>query len=175
MSITDADLQQHAAALAEALLARRWRLATAESLTGGWIAKVCTELPGSSAWFDCAFVTYSPQAKQQMLGLPAALLEEAGVVSEAVAAAMASAALARSQADIALAVTGLAGPGGGCPSLPVGTVCVAWVDRERIACQPPPWTSTWQLRGDREQIRRQTVGHALLKLGDMLNNTVSAC
>lgn len=162
--MTDADLQQRAARLADLLLARRWRLATAESLTGGWIAKVCTEIPGSSAWFDRAFITYSPQAKQEMLGLPASMLEQAGVVSEAVAAAMASAALARSQAEMVVAVTGLAGPGGGSAATPVGTVCCAWMNVDQLARQQPPWVETCRFTGDRDHIRRQTVKHALTKL-----------
>ncbi|WPL15989.1 Nicotinamide-nucleotide amidohydrolase PncC [Thiorhodovibrio winogradskyi] len=166
--VTDAQLQQLAISIGERLRARNWRLVTAESLTGGWIAKICTDIPGSSTWFDRAFVTYSPEAKQQMLGLSSELLERAGIVSEAVAAAMASAALTRGQADIALAVTGVAGPGGGSSATPVGTLCSAWTDINRQAQQQPPWVETCHFQGDRDQVRRQTVHHGLARLRDIL-------
>ncbi|MBK1648412.1 CinA family protein [Rhabdochromatium marinum] len=168
MSVTDAQLQQMASRLAEQLQARNWQLTTAESLTGGWIAKVCTELAGSSAWFDGAFVTYSPQAKQSMLGLTSELLQDAGIVSEAVAAAMARGALQRSQASISLAVTGLAGPGGGTALIPVGTVCCACMTCDQLARNQPPHVTTWHFQGERDVIRRQTVHHSLLRLCDIL-------
>ena len=168
MSVTDAQLQQAASQLAEQLQARRWQLTTAESLTGGWIAKVCTELAGSSAWFDGAFVTYSPEAKQAMLGLTPTLLQDAGMVSEAVAAAMARGALQRSRADISLAVTGLAGPGGGTARLPVGTVCCACITRDQLARGQAPRVTTWHFQGERDAIRRQTVHHSLLRLCNIL-------
>ncbi|WPL13302.1 Nicotinamide-nucleotide amidohydrolase PncC [Thiorhodovibrio litoralis] len=170
MSVTDAQLNQLAAAAGERLTARGWTLATAESLTGGYIAKVCTEIPGSSAWFDRAFVTYSPLAKQEMLGLPRALLDDAGIVSEAVAAAMANAVLSHSPAAISIAVTGVAGPGGGSPATPVGTVCCAWMDRERLARGQPPQVETCHFIGDRDHIRRQTVQHSLSRLCDICDH-----
>ncbi|EIC23544.1 CinA family protein [Thiorhodovibrio frisius] len=168
MLVTDAQLQQLATRVAAALSARAWRLVTAESLTGGQIAKVCTDIPGSSAWFDRAFVTYSPQAKQEMLGLSSELLERAGIVSEAVAAAMASAALARSQAEVSIAVTGVAGPGGGSAQTPVGTLCCAWMDRDRLAEKQPPQVETCHFNGDRDQVRRQSVQYSLARLLDIL-------
>ena len=109
-------------ALAERLKAHHWRLATAESCTGGLIAASCTELSGSSDWFERGFVTYSNEAKTEMLGVDAALIAAHGAVSEPVARAMAEGALARSRADIAVAVTGIAGPTGGSADKPVGTV-----------------------------------------------------
>ena len=112
-------------ALAQALRARGWRLATAESCTGGLIAAACTALAGSSDWFDRGFVTYSNEAKVQMLGVDAALIARHGAVSEQVACAMAAGALRHSPADLAVAVTGIAGPGGAVPGKPVGTVWLA--------------------------------------------------
>jgi nicotinamide-nucleotide amidase len=113
-------------ALAEALLARGWMLAAAESCTGGLIAAACTALPGSSRWFERGFVTYGNAAKVEQLGVAQELLDAHGAVSEPVARAMAEGALARSHADLALAVTGIAGPGGAVPGKPVGTVWLAW-------------------------------------------------
>src|SRR5690606_2324187 len=103
-----------------------WRLATAESCTGGWIAETVTAIAGSSDWFDCGWVTYSNAAKQRQLGVPATLIDTQGAVSEAVVAAMVRGALAHSDAQVALAVSGIAGPTGGSPDKPVGTVCFAW-------------------------------------------------
>ena len=108
------------------LLARGWMLATAESCTGGMIAAACTDLAGSSQWFERGFVTYSNAAKTEMLGVPAAMIEQDGAVSEAVARAMADGALTHSQANVSLAVTGVAGPTGGSDAKPVGTVWFAW-------------------------------------------------
>lgn len=121
--------------LADALRARGWCLATAESCTGGLIAAACTSLAGSSHWFERGFVTYSYAAKREQLGVDAALLAQHGAVSEAVACAMASGALERSPADFALAVTGIAGPGGGSVEKPVGLVhfCAARRDRPPIS------------------------------------------
>jgi nicotinamide-nucleotide amidase len=143
-------------ALAKLLVARKEMLTTAESCTGGWIAKVCTDLAGSSAWFDRGFVTYSNQAKQDMLGVSAASLDSYGAVSEQVVKEMASGALAGSCAQWALAVSGIAGPGGGSNAKPVGTVWFAWAG-------PGDW---WLARefcfeGDRDAVRRQAVLKAL--------------
>ena len=112
--------------LADALLQRGWMLATAESCTGGMIAAACTDLSGSSQWFERGFVSYSNEAKQDMLGVPGAVLARHGAVSEEVAQAMVLGALNHSKAQVAVAVTGIAGPTGGSPSKPVGTVCFAW-------------------------------------------------
>ncbi len=151
------------ARVGEALLARGWQLATAESCTGGAIAAAITDIAGSSHWFDRGFVTYSNQAKQDMLGVRAATLETAGAVSEATVVEMASGALARSQAQLTLAVSGIAGPGGGSVEKPVGTVCLAWaVEGE------PPLVRTEHFAGDRAAVRAQTVEHALQGVLDML-------
>ena len=157
----DARLQSQARQLAEMLELGHIRLATAESCTGGWLAKLCTDIPGSSAWFDCGFVTYSNQAKQRMLGVAAATLDAHGAVSEAVAREMVSGALSHSGADMALAISGIAGPGGGSSDKPVGMVCLAWGRRDgRID------TETCHFDGDRDAVRRQAVTWALLGLMD---------
>ncbi|WP_422844307.1 CinA family protein [Acidovorax sp. M2(2025)] len=140
------------------LLQQRRMLATAESCTGGMIAAACTDLPGSSQWFERGFVTYSNAAKTQMLGVPAALIEQEGAVSEAVARAMADGALAHSQAQVSLAVTGVAGPTGGSEAKPVGTVWFAW-------CVGGATHSEVQhFAGDRAAIRAATVRYALQRL-----------
>lgn len=171
MLIDDATLNHLATQLGDALLARGWRLASAESLTGGWIAKVCTEVPGSSAWFDRGYVVYSIQAKQELLGIAPALIARAGVVSEEVAAAMASAALRPTGVGISVAVTGIAGPGGGTRETPLGTLCCACTDIDRQAKGLRPLTQTCQFRGDRDQIRRASVGHALRQLASLLDGS----
>ncbi|RZL11923.1 MAG: CinA family protein [Rubrivivax sp.] len=160
----DASVATLVADLARALTDRGWQLATAESCTGGLIAAACTDLAGSSAWFDRGVVTYSNQAKTDLLGVPPALLDAHGAVSEPVARAMAEGLLARCQADIAVAVTGIAGPGGGSPGKPVGTVWLAWALRGasmRAECHVWP--------GDRAEVRRQTVVKALSGLLSHLN------
>ena len=141
--------------LADALRRRGWRLATAESCTGGLIAAACTALPGSSDWFDRGFVSYSNAAKTEMLGLDAALIDGQGAVSEAVARAMVQGALQRSQAQLALAVTGIAGPGGAVAGKPVGTVWLAWGTALRVQAE------RLQLDGDRAPVRGATVTAAL--------------
>ncbi|OGA60437.1 MAG: damage-inducible protein CinA [Burkholderiales bacterium RIFCSPHIGHO2_01_FULL_64_960] len=133
-------------------------LATAESCSGGMIAAACTDLAGSSQWFERGFVTYSNAAKVEMLGVPAALIEQEGAVSEAVARAMADGALAHSQAHVSLAVTGVAGPTGGSEAKPVGTVWFAW-------CVGGETHSEMQhFAGDRAAIRAATVRYALQRL-----------
>ena len=141
--------------LAQALRRRQWRLATAESCTGGLIAAACTSLAGSSDWFDRGFVTYSNEAKTDMLGVDPALLREHGAVSEAVACAMVAGALQRSQAQLALAVTGIAGPAGAVPGKPVGTVWLAWGTKQSVQVE------RLQLDGDRAAVRGATVVAAL--------------
>ncbi len=154
-----AEFSALAAELGLALQRKGWMLATAESCTGGWLAQAVTAVAGSSAWFDRGFVTYSMVAKQDMLGVKADTLARFGPVSEATAREMAQGALAHSAAQLAIAITGLAGPGGGTPDTPVGTVCFAWADADR-AC-----ASTTQLfSGDRGQIRAAAVGFALRRL-----------
>ncbi|EXI85207.1 MAG: Nicotinamide-nucleotide amidohydrolase PncC [Candidatus Accumulibacter regalis] len=149
-------LEALAAAVGELLLANGECLATAESCTGGWVGQCATAIAGSSRWFERGFVTYSNEAKIEMLGVDAELLVAQGAVSEATAAAMALGALRCSRADWALAITGVAGPGGGSPSRPVGTVCFAWagpqgrLDTERRC-----------FAGERAAVRAQSVAHAL--------------
>jgi nicotinamide-nucleotide amidase len=152
----EADALALAAPLAAALRARGWRLATAESCTGGLIAATCTALAGSSDWFDRGFVTYSNAAKTEQLGVNATLIAAHGAVSEAVARAMAEGALLHSAADVAVAVTGIAGPGGAVPGKPVGTVWFAWAGRDR-----PTHSECQRFEGDRAAVRDATVLQAL--------------
>ncbi len=146
-------------ALADALGARGAKLATAESCTGGLIAAACTAVAGSSDWFERGFVTYSNDAKTESLGVPAELIAAHGAVSAEVARAMAEGALQHSRAGLAVAVTGIAGPTGGSPSKPVGTVWMA-VARRGEAAQ----AELLQLKGDRAAVREQTVTAALARL-----------
>ena len=151
-----ADLQTLSESVGAQLLSRGEWLATAESCTGGWVAQSITAIAGSSAWFDRGFVTYSNAAKQEMLGVSEATLERHGAVSEATARAMAQGAIAHSRADWAIAITGIAGPGGGSPEKPVGTVCFAWAQRDG-GCE----AQTCAFAGDRAAVREQSVIHAL--------------
>ncbi|MDX1698683.1 MAG: nicotinamide-nucleotide amidohydrolase family protein [Thiohalobacterales bacterium] len=143
-------------ALAENLVARNEMLATAESCTGGWVAKVCTDQAGSSAWFERGFVTYSNQSKQDLLGVSASTLDSRGAVSEQVVAEMVNGVLAGSSAQWAVAISGIAGPGGGSADKPVGTVWLAWGG-------PSGWRSAQKFcfPGDRDAVRRQAVTKAL--------------
>lgn len=152
----DESLTMRAAAVAAELKAHGRVLALAESCTGGWIAKVCTDLSGSSAWFERGLVTYSNRAKSEELGVRAASIQQYGAVSEIVAAEMARGARDAAHADFAVAVTGIAGPEGGTPDKPVGTVCFGWVGPD-----DEPETETCLFAGDRDEVRRQTVAHAL--------------
>lgn len=145
-------------ALGEALRARGWMLASAESCTGGAIAAACTAVAGSSDWFERAFVTYSNAAKTTMLGVDAALIAAHGAVSEPVARAMAEGALNHAPVQLAVAVTGIAGPGGAVPGKPVGTVWLA------VAGGGSTMAERLQLDGDRDAVRAQTVAAALARL-----------
>jgi nicotinamide-nucleotide amidase len=140
----------------ERLKAARTMLATAESCTGGWVAQALTAVPGSSEWFERGFVTYSNDAKREMLGVGADTLARHGAVSEETVREMALGALASSRARLSLAVSGVAGPTGGTPAKPVGTVCLAWALRDG-----PLRSETRHYAGDRESIRRQSVLRAL--------------
>jgi len=142
--------------LAIAMQTKKWRLVVAESCTGGWISKVCTDLPGSSAWFDRGFISYSYPAKVDMLHVDSSLLEQQGAVSEAVACQMVHGARQQAGVEVAVAVTGIAGPEGGTADKPVGTVWFAW----SIAGQTDN-SECLVFTGDRESVRRQTVIHAL--------------
>ncbi len=137
-------------------------LATAESCTGGWVAQAVTAIPGSSNCFDRGFVTYSNRAKQEMLGVAAQTLAQHGAVSEAVVREMAAGALANSPADLVVSISGIAGPGGGSPDKPVGTVWIAWQKRGLAAC-----VSGFRFAGEREQVRQQAVDMALRGLLDI--------
>jgi nicotinamide-nucleotide amidase len=146
------------ALVADLMLEKKWRLTTAESCTGGLISAACTSLAGSSNWFERGFVTYSNAAKSELLGVDPALITRHGAVSEEVARAMASGALAHADAEVALSVTGVAGPGGGSADKPVGTVWLgcAWPDHvvaERM-----------QFAGDRDAVRAASVRHAFSML-----------
>ena len=161
-----AQLNALAAELGEQLMNRQATLVTAESCTGGWIAKVLTDIPGSSAWFDRGFVTYSNAAKQQMLGVREQTLSTQGAVSAATVSEMAKGALAHSDAALSVAVSGVAGPGGGTPEKPVGTVWLAWSVRGGKLL-----TECRLFSGDRTAVRRQTVErslHVLLALAKAL-------
>lgn len=157
------ELEKLSETLGRRLLARGEWLTAAESCTGGWLAQSVTAIAGSSGWFERGFVTYSNAAKVEMLGVPEATLERHGAVSEATARAMALGALAHSHADWAVAITGIAGPGGGSPEKPVGTVCFAWA-RQGGGCLAQ--TCHWS--GERTAVREQSVRHALRVLLDHL-------
>lgn len=143
-------------ALGRILSARKIRCALAESCTGGSLSAAVTRVAGSSQWFDRGFVTYSNQAKIQMLGVPEDVIASKGAVSEETARAMAHGAIARSEAQVSVAITGVAGPGGGTPEKPVGTVWIAWAGDLR-----PTLSQCFHFEGDREAIRQQTVEAAL--------------
>jgi len=144
--------------LASALTARGWTMATAESCTGGLIGGACTDLAGSSDWFERGFVTYSNAAKTELLGVPADLIAAHGAVSEPVARAMAAGARAHAPVQLAVAVTGVAGPSGGSAEKPVGTVWFGWATPEGV------FTERQRFDGDRAAVRRATVAHALAGL-----------
>jgi nicotinamide-nucleotide amidase len=154
--IMESELFELAERLGRLLKVNRKIIATAESCTGGWIAQTITEVPGSSAWLDRGFVTYSNAAKVQMLGVSPQTLEKYGAVSAETAMEMAAGALAHSDADMAVAVTGIAGPDGGTTEKPVGTVFIAWADKNGAAKVVKK-----QFAGNRRQIREQTVESAI--------------
>ncbi len=141
--------------LGAALKQKKWMMATAESCTGGGVAQAVTEIPGSSEWFDCGFVTYSNAAKTELLAIPEALIAQHGAVSEEIAAAMSEAAVSNSNADVAVSTTGIAGPGGAVPGKPVGTVCFGWTVAGKTH------TERKVFQGDRQAVREQSVLHAL--------------
>jgi nicotinamide-nucleotide amidase len=160
---TDDDLHRLALGIGQRLREARLMLVTAESCTGGWIAKVVTDIPGSSEWFDCGMAVYSYEAKQAMLGVNPHTLEHFGAVSRETAIEMVSGALVHSGASIAVAVTGIAGPGGGSEDKPVGTVWIAWKRRGDYA-----QARVFHFDGDREGVRRQTVAQALKGLAEII-------
>ncbi len=160
---SDPHLQALAAQVGAALRTRHWVLALAESCTGGWIAKVITDVPGSSGWFDRGFVTYSNSAKIDLLGVRKAILVAHGAVSGETVAEMAAGVLQRSPANLVVAVSGVAGPDGGTADKPVGTVYLAWALRDG-----PVKAERRQFAGDRDAVRRQTVAVVLQGLLDVL-------
>lgn len=157
------DLEQLAYRIGERLLARGWLFSVAESCTGGWVAKIVTDIAGSSQWFDRGFVTYSNEAKQEMLSVSAATLLQYGAVSEATVCEMVEGVLNHSRAQVALAITGIAGPGGGSEDKPVGTVWIAWQVRGKA-----PVARVHRFPGDRAAVRSQSVDQALLGLLDVI-------
>jgi nicotinamide-nucleotide amidase len=161
----DSDLVELSAAIGAVCLARKLTIATAESCTGGWAAQVITHTPGSSAWFERGFITYTNAAKADMLGVPMNTIEAFGAVSLETAMAMAAGALQHSNALISLSITGIAGPTGASPDKPVGTVCFAWSGKNST-----PSCERRLFNGDRESIRRQSVLHALSGLLDRARN-----
>ncbi len=156
--MTSERVVEQVAELADLLLKKRWLLATAESCTGGLIAAACTDLAGSSAWFERGFVTYSNAAKIELLDVDAALIAQHGAVSEAVARAMAQGVLAKSRAQVAVSVTGVAGPTGGSAAKPVGTVWFGFATSANVV------TETRLFEGDRAAVRQATVQHAFERL-----------
>lgn len=156
------EIERWSAALAASLLQKQWKLATAESCTGGMIAAACTAIEGSSTWFDRGWVTYSNAAKSEALGVDDALVREHGAVSEKVARAMAFGAARQSGAQVAVAVTGVAGPGGGTKDKPVGTVWFGFSVAGQLTSE------VQRFDGDRAAVRTSTVAHALRRLVELL-------
>jgi nicotinamide-nucleotide amidase len=156
---SDVELKRLAERVGRHLRKEGRRAVTAESCTGGWVSKALTDIAGSSDWFVEGFVTYSNESKVRRLGVPRALLRRHGAVSEATVRAMAAGALRRSDAQVAVAVTGIAGPGGAVPGKPVGTVWLGWATRRRGAIRVA--TALRHFRGDRETVRRKSVRAAL--------------
>ena len=154
--MTDPVLYRLAEEVGGELKRRNLMLATAESCTGGWVAEAVTMVPGSSDWFERGFVTYTYISKREMLDVKEATLEKHGAVAEEVVREMAAGAIARSHAQVSVAVSGVAGPSGGSPEKPVGTVCFAWAVKNGA-----PRSETRRFSGDREAVRRQSVEHAL--------------
>mgnify|MGYP005840609953 CR=1 FL=1 len=155
-TITDAHLQNLTQQVAHTLQTNKGLLVTAESCTGGWLGKLCTDLSGSSHWYDRGFITYSNQAKQDLLDVAAATLQTFGAVSKQTAIEMAEGALTHSQSNIAVSITGIAGPDGGSDEKPVGTVYIAWAMPNRSSCY-----CHYHFNGDRQAIRRQAMEKAL--------------
>ncbi len=161
----DETLCELARTVGGALQRRRLMLATAESCTGGLVAATLTRIPGSSGWFERGFVTYSNAAKMELLGVSAVTLLDHGAVSEPVVREMAAGALRHSHAQAALAISGIAGPGGGGPGKPVGTVCFAWA-----ALGLATRATTEHFAGDRDAVRYRAVARALAGVLDMLRD-----
>ena len=155
--------------LAEILLSKNWKMAAAESCTGGLVCANLTELAGSSEWFERGYITYSNEAKEESLGVPATLIESFGAVSEQVAKAMAEGAQANSGVNTAISITGIAGPSGGSVDKPVGTVCFGWAIQSD-AGEKRVLTKTMYFDGDRQAIREQACHYVLSELAKLLKN-----
>lgn len=163
--ITDATLYQLTGQLATSLLNRQWQLVTAESCTGGWLAKCCTDLPGSSAWFAGGVVSYSNALKQSLLGVNSDTLKNFGAVSEPVVGEMARGCLNKLGGQISVAISGIAGPDGGSAEKPVGLVCFCFATaKQHFSCQQI-------FTGDRDAIRRQAIDFALRELIKMTRHS----
>ena len=148
-------LNQLSLEVGQTLKQKGWLLATAESVTGGGISQLITDIAGSSEWFDCGFATYSNSSKIQFLDVPEALIAQLGAVSEEVAAAMVKGALVNTNADVTLSTTGIAGPAGAVPGKPVGTVCFGWAHGTVVHTERLVFT------GDRQSVRQQSIVHSL--------------
>jgi len=160
-----ADTEHLLKQIAGQLTNRQWRMVTAESCTGGWIAKCCTDIAGSSAWFDRAYIAYSYRAKEQMLGVSHDDLLKHGAVSDEIAAQMALGASRHSGAAVTVSATGIAGPGGGMPGKPVGLVHFGWyIQGQQVSCASKVFA------GDRDEVRQQTVVYALEGLLERLRS-----
>ncbi|MEX1197013.1 MAG: CinA family protein [Pseudohongiellaceae bacterium] len=171
--MVNTDLSVLSQTVGEALRERGWQLTTAESCTGGWIAQSITAVPGSSAWFQCGWVTYSNLAKQKLLGVPAECFdgpEAPGAVSQQTVLAMARGALKCCGADVAVASSGIAGPDGGSPGRPVGTVWLGWAMRSADSPAISSSARRFQFDGDRQAVREQSVCEALAGLLEIVNN-----
>lgn len=165
MTVDDKTLRSVASELGEQLVERNMLMATAESCTGGWVAKIITDIDGSSRWFDCALVTYHNQAKQELLGVDPQTLDSYGAVSQPTVKQMVLGLLDRCNASIGVSISGIAGPGGGTEKKPVGTVWMAWARPGRVL-----EAVRFNFKGDREAVRRQAVYEALTGIKRLLDN-----
>ena len=158
-----------AKALASILISKGWTIALAESCTGGLVCATLTHLAGSSDWFERGYITYSNEAKAECLGVPAEMIESFGAVSEQVAKAMAEGVQAQAGVNIGLSITGIAGPTGGSPEKPVGTVCFGWAIKDQSKAVGSATTKTMRFGGDRQSVREQACCYALSELITILN------
>lgn len=159
-----------ARALALILIERNWKIALAESCTGGLVCATLTHLAGSSDWFERGYITYSNEAKSECLDIPIEMLQSFGAVSEQVAKAMADGARRKADVNIAISITGIAGPTGGSPEKPVGTVCFGWSIKQDVSNDVKTIAITKQFSGDREIVREQACDYALSKLLELLQS-----
>jgi len=163
MTITEETLKELALALGECMTVKGLKLASAESCTGGWLAKIITDLPGSSAWFETSIVCYSNDSKNRLLGVPLSTLDESGAVSGETVLAMTDGLFDHTTADVAVSISGIAGPDGGTEDKPVGLVWLCWGKRDKSSYAFP-----YNFEGDREQVRLQSLQTALNALLDLL-------